>query len=213
MIRYLLDELTTYEKSHDNALCPIPDEADQSFNGDHVLTQPPKANELRECVNHMNRQYEELKEQNVQLSKQLAAAISLMTSGLHISQPHATSIVSLETHPSTVPSLPNTSIQVPALIPLAPPVQPLSWSAFYSAAPGGSNGHGTLGPSIPEAKIPNLPRGARGWKVAIDQWEQIDPDTGYALKDWPKSWYTGTMKPFTAAKRTIRRRIADEYNR
>ena len=78
---------------------------------------------------------------------------------------------------------------------------------------GHSNGHGTLGPSIPEAKIPNLPRGANGWKEAINQWEKIDPDTGYALKDWPKSWYTGTMKPFTAVKRTTQKRIADEYNR
>ena len=218
MIRYLLDELTTYEKSHDNALCPIPDEVDQSFNGDHVLTQPPKASELRECVDHMNRQYEELKEQNLQLSKQLMAAISLLTSGIHISGPSPSSIPQTSASTSTsqtlltpTPPPPHAPIQVPTSTPQIPPSQPLTWSAFYS--PNNSNGHGTLGPSIPEAKIPNLPRGSSGWKEAINQWEKADPDTGFSLKDWPKSWYTGEMKRFNASKRTVRRRIAEEYDR
>lgn len=43
LIRYLLDELTRYEKNHRDALCPIPREADKSFNGDHVLTAPVTA--------------------------------------------------------------------------------------------------------------------------------------------------------------------------
>ena len=233
MIRYLLDELTTYEKSHDNALCPIQDEVDQSLNGDHVLTQPPKTSELRECVSHMNRQYDELKEQNLQLGRQLASMLSLMTSNMHISPvyptPSTQQAALSQMHPIPLPTpatshshvsnqfftstspISHTFGQIPTPTPLSLPAQPLVWSAIYPSP--SHNGFGTLGPSIPKAKIPNLPRGPSGWKEAINQWEKIDPDTGFALKDWPKSWYTGDMKRFNACKRTMRRRIAEEYNR
>ena len=181
----------------------------------------------------MNRQYEELKEQNVQLAGQLSTMVSLLTSSLHISHHSSpstpqTSTNSAQTYPPSTSSTlfisqtsnriptptstatpPHPSDSIPA--PPALPSWPIVWPATYSS--NSSRGHGTLGPSIPEAKIPNLPRGPNGWKEAVNQWEKIDPDTGYSLKDWPKSWYTGDMKPFTACKRTIRQRIAEEYNR
>jgi len=50
LIRYLLDELTRYEKNHRDALCPIPREAERSFNGDHILTAPVTAAETRDVL-------------------------------------------------------------------------------------------------------------------------------------------------------------------
>ena len=197
---------------------------DQSFNGDHILTQSPSANELRECMNRMDRQYEdirqqneELKRQNQNLQNQLTTTIALLTSNVIPASNHPHTSTSLQRSSSTSLPVPQShSQQTTTVAALATPAithptsSPLVWATYPSNQ---SNGHGTISPSVPQATIPNLPRGGRGWKEAVNQWELVDPQTGYALKDWPKSWYTGDMKRFTAAKRTIRKRIADEYNR
>ncbi|KAF7799005.1 hypothetical protein EIP86_010235 [Pleurotus ostreatoroseus] len=64
---------------------------------------------------------------------------------------------------------------------------------------------------IEKAVIPNLRRGPRAWRQAVDQWDQVDPDTNYALKDWPKEWYTGEMGTYTGAKYDQRRMVALEF--
>ncbi|KAG1720901.1 hypothetical protein EDB19DRAFT_1835760 [Suillus lakei] len=60
LIRYLLDELTRYEKNHWDALCPIPREGDKSFNGDHILTAPITAAETRELKMSFDRKLNHL---------------------------------------------------------------------------------------------------------------------------------------------------------
>ncbi|KAF9055226.1 hypothetical protein BDZ89DRAFT_1097924 [Hymenopellis radicata] len=44
-----------------------------------------------------------------------------------------------------------------------------------------------------KAVIPKLPRGKprEAWRMAVKQWNEVDPSTGYALKNWPESWYQG----------------------
>ena len=68
-------------------------------------------------------------------------------------------------------------------------------------------------PAIADAVIGKLPRGAKGWKAAIAQWEDQDPQTGIALKDWPSEWYKGEMRLVNGAKYGQRRDIALEYVR
>ena len=172
----------------------------------------------------MDRQYEDLKQQNedlkrqnLNLQQQLSTTITLLTSSMATASNHPPPLIPPENPSSTRTLHPqsHSTYRPPTTITTNPPITqatpaPLVWATYPVNH---SNGHGTLSPSVPQATIPNLPRGSRGWKEAVNQWELVDPQTGYALKDWPKSWYTGDMKPFTAAKRTIRRRIADEYNR
>jgi hypothetical protein len=66
---------------------------------------------------------------------------------------------------------------------------------------------------IPGLAIPNLPRRCQGgaWQVAVEQWETIDPLTGYALKDWPEDWYKGEMTNVFGSKWCQRELIATEF--
>ncbi|GBE88122.1 hypothetical protein SCP_1203520 [Sparassis crispa] len=70
-------------------------------------------------------------------------------------------------------------------------------------------------PALRGVCIPDLPRPSRGsaWREAVKQWEEVDPTTGYALKDWPQEWYTGVNRVSFAQKRTDRRMVALEYER
>ncbi|KAH7918493.1 hypothetical protein BV22DRAFT_1041730, partial [Leucogyrophana mollusca] len=61
LIRYLLDGLTRYE-SHRDALCPIPRQAEQSFNGHHVLTNPITGVESRELKLSLGRKMDDVVE-------------------------------------------------------------------------------------------------------------------------------------------------------
>ena len=47
MIRYLLDELHSYEEDHSDALCPVQREAQGSLMGEHVLARPVSTQEVR----------------------------------------------------------------------------------------------------------------------------------------------------------------------
>ncbi|KAH6888784.1 hypothetical protein BKA70DRAFT_1121444 [Coprinopsis sp. MPI-PUGE-AT-0042] len=64
---------------------------------------------------------------------------------------------------------------------------------------------------IPGLVIPNLPRGERAWKVAVQQWEEGGGSLATPLKDWPKAWYTGSMKNTFSAKRSQCRLVFDAY--
>ena len=61
--------------------------------------------------------------------------------------------------------------------------------------------------------IPDLPWSRGGWQIALRQWYDINPKTGYALKDWPDAWFKESMRAKTAAKRSQRALIAHEYER
>ncbi|TCD60050.1 hypothetical protein EIP91_010837, partial [Steccherinum ochraceum] len=58
LIRYLLDELTTYEKDHADALSPLQRDVVKSFNGDHQRMAPASSEEVRLLVLTVQRQYE-----------------------------------------------------------------------------------------------------------------------------------------------------------
>ncbi|TFK45241.1 hypothetical protein OE88DRAFT_1740467 [Heliocybe sulcata] len=69
-------------------------------------------------------------------------------------------------------------------------------------------------PCVPQASIPDLPRRSPvAWKLAVKQWEEPDPVTGKALKDWDESWFKGKMREVTQQKRTTQCLIAEEFAR
>ena len=46
-MKYLVDSLQRYENDYSNSLCPVQNEPDQSFMGDHTLLQPVTVQEFR----------------------------------------------------------------------------------------------------------------------------------------------------------------------
>jgi len=200
-----VDTLASYESNHSDALCPIQREAIRSFNGDHVLTAPTTAAETREFKKSMDAQFQSVVAiMTLFLTQAVTGGAANMTPAAVFPQARtpAQSAAHNLPRPSAVPFSSNRS-QPPA-IPL-PPVsrqtEPHHAAQASQAMP------------IPGLRIPNLPQGKDAWRMAVAQWEEIDPSTGKSLKDWPTEWYTGTMRPVYAAKRTARQIIADEYNR
>jgi hypothetical protein len=185
-MKYLIDSLQSYETGHGDALSPIRSEADQSFMGDHVLVKPVTTDEFRTFTATL-----------------LEAIHSVPTTLTHpqarIPQHHIQATLPANihfeitgrplghqttTHPDT--RLSNTPEPVPVLPKLLP---------------------------LPGVSIPDLGHAPDAWRKAIRQWEEPDPSTGYALKDWPVEWYTGVMRLKTGAKRSNRKLIAEEYQR
>ena len=60
----------------------------------------------------------------------------------------------------------------------------------------------TLNFPISGVLVPDLGHSSGAWKRAIKQWEEYDPTTKCALKDWPKDWYTGVMRQVGALQCT-----------
>ncbi|KAF8834142.1 hypothetical protein BDN67DRAFT_915528, partial [Paxillus ammoniavirescens] len=157
---YLLDELAFYENDHCDALCPIPCEANLSFNGDQVLTSLVTAQELWEMVQSIDRK---LEHQSMKVEGKLQVACTVF-------------------------------------------VQTLAAMVH--------SGSGHLTPVSPSViLIPNIGRGPDAWQTAVQQWEEVDNQTGYALHDWPTAWYTGKNKAKFAAKWGQCQIIAEEYSR
>jgi hypothetical protein len=71
----------------------------------------------------------------------------------------------------------------------------------------------TLNFPISGVLVPDLGHSSGAWKRAIKQWEEYDPTTKCALKDWPKDWYTGVMRTVTGSKRSQRQIVFEEYER
>ncbi|KAG1805102.1 uncharacterized protein HD556DRAFT_1437265 [Suillus plorans] len=221
LIRYLLDELTRYEKNHRDALCPIPREAERSFNGDHILTAPVTAAKTRELKMSFDRQLDSLSGKVRAVLDKLALASVSPSCCSSLSPPPSltiplsripTLITPSSQAPSsanstpplpTTPSLQSNRVEVteppPAcLMPVVPPAH----SGAAKAAP------------IPGVGIPDLPRGPDAWRAAVKQWEDPAAFIGSkALKDWPEDWYSGMMRTITGTKRNMRKVIALEFHR
>ena len=190
LVKYLVDSLQRYENDYSNALCPVQNEPDQSFMGDHTLLRPVTVQEFRMFGTTI-----------------MSALNTPFTTSNHLPNP----ITSIPT-PTTEQlerSLPSTSPSI--LRCLAPPTPP---SATYCQARTEQTAV-SLTNTIPLAGvcIPDLPRSRGGWHIALRQWYDIDPKTGYALKDWPDAWFKESMREKTGAKRSQRALIAHEYER
>ena len=196
-MRYLLDELSSQETSHHDALSPIQKEASKSFNGDHLLTSPATSGEVRHLFESVERQVDKLRfdiENGKLFPSHLIPAPSLPPSSTtQLSQPPVISATSAP---------PTSHNQVPTTITLLPPCNTSKPKSNRSVPP------------FPNATIPNIKPGRDAWREAIKHWE--DPHTipnGRALKDWPLEWYTGGMSRFTGSKYTQRKDIANEFIR
>jgi hypothetical protein len=200
-MKYLVDSLQRYENDYGNALCPVQNEPDQSFMGDHTLLRPVTVHEFRlfgttimsALKTHSESESTACSQLNTVpghglLNPLATTSESIMpTSSSELSTTEQNSTVS--TSPSPAPAAVTNVTEQTAAVSLANTI-PLTGVC-----------------------IPDLPRSRGGWHIALRQWYKIDPKTGYALKDWPDAWFKESMRSKTAAKRSQRALIAHEYER
>lgn len=197
LLRYLLDELARYENDHSDALCPIQNHPEQSFNGEGVLLGPVTTLEHRELQTAIERKIDGL-------GTLFLGAMSIV--GQPRSAQHPASPM-----PSLMPGPSPISYSCPAPLNLfinqtsTPPATPTAV---------GANNKARKALPLRGIKIPDLPAG--GWRVAVSQWEAPDAATlaamgGICLKDWPDDWYKGINKTTYGVKRGQREIIARGY--
>jgi hypothetical protein len=190
LVKYLVDSLQRYENDYGNALCPVQNEPDQSFMGNHALLQPVTVHEFRMFGTTIMSA----------LKTPSTACSQLVNTGL------PNPIISIPTPTST--EQPDRDQTLTSQAPDATLADCLARTDSEQTAV-------SLANTIPLTGvcIPDLPRSRGGWRIALRQWYNIDPKTGYALKDWPDSWFKESMRAKTAAKRSQRALIAHEYER
>lgn len=191
-MKYLFNSLQSYESGHSDALCPIQDEPDKSFMGDHKVLQPATNEDLRVFS---------------------SALFDTLKSMLGSQAPHGGALYITAPHPSPTTLL---GVAEPAIVASGHPVTPPSALASVSST---NDAHATTSqPSaskqklsqrrlapIPGAVIPDIPRGPNAWKVAVRQWDGL-------LRDWEPYKYTGPMHLVNGTKRSVRETIAIEYD-
>ncbi|THU82325.1 hypothetical protein K435DRAFT_766628 [Dendrothele bispora CBS 962.96] len=232
LIRYLLDELHTYEEDHSNALL-LGFKIDGSVKPDSEHTQSSLLAELANSVQSLETTMSKLHSQQGQIMNPIGPQFDIVS---HF----------------PVPANPNyyTPFQYSNIIPQSIPYP--SPSSQYQHTTGNTSFHPSIlynptsavpvGPSTtthaqlaalsiselaspPQffssaASIPVIPaitrsNGSRGWKIAVQDWQYADPSRGLtrALKDWPKEWSSEIKrKVHYGQRRMIAEEFLNEYN-
>ncbi|EDR06825.1 uncharacterized protein LACBIDRAFT_299726 [Laccaria bicolor S238N-H82] len=217
LMKYLMDSLQSFEAGHGNALHPIPLGADQSFMGDHIAVAPVSSLEVREFKAGIDHKIDEL-------VKVITATLSHTCHSDMVSHTLETTLNPSNTSvgPTRVSHTQSRVISraasAPYILPESPPeaivIEASRGMSPASSERGTSSEGGTvIMPSFRRFTfaIPDLGRVPGAWRRVIKQWEEIDPVTKCALKDWPKDWYEGSSA--TASKRNQRKTIFDEFVR
>lgn len=225
LVRYLLDELHTYETDYSDALSPISRGADASLAGEHALTRPASTEELRMVhasvaadVNGLRNDMRSLASVVVQAACSTAIALQ------HVDSSHRfTNIPECVSRTTTPPPTPVDTAERPLSHSLVSPI-PAAASATSSASrqsrvPATTSTSqklptpGLVIPRIPVTRIngTSSPKN-KSWKEIVEHWLVGDRDRGLTtpLKDWPKEWYQGANRRF-ASKYHQRATIALEF--
>ncbi|KAG1759372.1 hypothetical protein EDD22DRAFT_849297 [Suillus occidentalis] len=206
LIRYLLDELHSYESDHSDALCPTQREADGSLLGEHTLTKP-------DCI---TANVAGLRSDVCRLATALTCGKSTMVLAgstgnftvpqLSAVQPHPSLTTSI--HAEALPSLPS----IPSS---TSPIQTLG-----QLTNSGADGirplpeQGLVIPAVPAKRADgSFPPRAESWKQIVQHWLEGDPTRGlhHPLRDWPADWIRGKNKALFASKYKQRAVIALEF--
>ncbi|KAG2081810.1 uncharacterized protein F5147DRAFT_735404 [Suillus discolor] len=188
LIRYLLDELHTYETDYSDALAPFSREAESSLAGEQALMRPASTEELRMVhasvtadVNRLRVDVSAVNDSLRSLTSMVQATSSCLKAAGHLPP------TQLEEDPrftllrvSASGSAESPQISTPRHV-HPPPThsRPLN---------------GLVIPRLPLVRSNGLktPK-AESWRDIITHWLVGDPDRGLKtpLKDWPQEWYQG----------------------
>jgi hypothetical protein len=212
LIKYLVDSLQSFETGHGDALHPIPINPTNFFMGDHTAMAPATTEEVRQLSASISR--------NIQaLATTVESALSKKTNRQDILQSMPVIQVG-EVQTMGGPGLNQLASQVGLgqsneqwdcdSQTTAVSQQPDMTS---STSQHSSHRRSATPPPIADVSIPSLGRAPGAWRRALKQWVEVDPQTGFALKDWPAKWYRGLMKDKTASSRSQRQVVFEEYER
>ncbi|KAK7016538.1 hypothetical protein R3P38DRAFT_3321039 [Favolaschia claudopus] len=213
LIKYLLDELNTYEDDYSGMLLPTQPDTDKTLLGEASLTAPATAESITML-------HQSLSSDTVyKLSTLPPHALSMLNNSVATVQTQT-----LSNLPVSTTSRPIIPISLPLISSyphhFAPPqfANPSNSTQSIVSAPNPSYGrplpnHGLIVPDVPVT----LPGGSKSkrsdsWLIIVRHWEEGDPAHGLntPLKDWPKEWLRGANKPL-AMKHTNRRTVATEF--
>lgn len=202
MIRYLLDELYSYETDYGDLLCPISRKADESHAGEAALVRPLCSDEARRMFDmHATTTGQAVQE----------ATLSALSFIMQKSANTAGASVSSNSVPQTYsntppPQLEPNVISLPHFGPLSSQSMPISESLSVSEPIQlAKNRRGILMPITgfgreadnhlsvthtnprnapdPSRIIPKVDEGAAGWRMVVRDWENADPRRSLIVSD------------------------------
>jgi hypothetical protein len=204
-MKYLLDSLQSFETGHGNVLHPIPLGTDQSFMGEHLATQPASGEQVQQISERVDRKLDEMmKTITTTLSSHAQPAPNIPDPSISFTGPERVSHTQLRA---------SRAVSVPYTLPNVTESTNTSRETSPSERGTSSEPGVVISPTFRRYNfaIPDLGRAPGAWQRAIKQWEEVDPITNHALRDWPKEWYEG--KSATVSKRNQRKTIFEEYVR
>lgn len=221
LIRYLLDELHTYETDYSDALAPFSREAESSLAGEQALMRPASTEELRMVhasmtadVNHLRVDISAVNDSLRSLTSMVQATSSCLKAAGHLpptqleEDPRFTLLrvsassaespqISTPRHvrPPPTHSRPLSSVRRShGHAHITPTTRPLPSAAAHTASTQQLPSNGLVIPRLPLVRSNGLktPK-AESWRDIITHWLVGDPDRGLKtpLKDWPQEWYQG----------------------
>ncbi|THU95692.1 hypothetical protein K435DRAFT_665894 [Dendrothele bispora CBS 962.96] len=200
LIRYLLDELRTYEEDHSDSLFPINLAKDQSFMGEAAEQAPLKTSEARILIANLENRMQTHVEKSIAAVVKQVQVPAYWPPFWQETPYHPQTSQDYYSHTPPAYSLPSNSH-----VPLATVTSSQPRATFYYPS----------GP-IPIApfnlKLPSL-KGAplsEAFKVVVQDWEYADVKRGheYALKDWKEEW---TKDKSVASAYCQRKKVALEF--
>ena len=203
-----MDSLQSYESGHGDALHPIPLDPEKSFMGDDQALRPVTNHEFHQFKNHLDEKLDAI------AISTAALATGPPTTSNHAGPERTRTLINQSRTRVRHSPYGHVSDSASVSIPITDPVEdsgctlPVNDLATTTATV-----QRTLNFPISGVLVPDLGHSSGAWKRAIKQWEEYDPTTKCALKDWPKDWYTGVMRTVTGSKRSQRQIVFEEYER
>ncbi|KAJ7192757.1 hypothetical protein GGX14DRAFT_528316 [Mycena pura] len=229
LIKYLLDELHTYEDDYSGMLLPNQPDLDRTFLGEGSSTSTATAEQMTLMHQSLSADMRTVSSAITSLAHSFANAQGhVPTSTSTVRQPshYPPNMHSLNHQISSHQPIPTRATR--SLIPILLTQQTLCVNNNPSDSPRSS----TPSPPEPEPQsrvtstphlvIPDIPvrlaDGTRShtrdsWRYAVKHWQEGDPARGLytPLRDWPKGWITGKHKLTFAMKRFSRGVVATEF--
>ncbi|KIM35710.1 hypothetical protein M413DRAFT_55263, partial [Hebeloma cylindrosporum] len=232
LIRYLLDELHSYEESFNDALCPLQVEKDVTFMAEHHAVAPIN-NETAgiihsQLVGQMRSIHNEIRITQHQMQLQLQASLSKLN--ITSESLNFTGFLA-QSHDHRPLPFPSGACRTHAIHPIMAPTrcpsqtQPLGTNFSDPRPRQGSQSrfnpvsrplptHAMVIPDIPVKNADGTrPHVRDSWRCIVDHWKNGDPERGLTvpLKEWPDEWLRGPNRRLVASKYNQRARIAQEF--
>ncbi|KAJ7742394.1 hypothetical protein B0H14DRAFT_2407147, partial [Mycena olivaceomarginata] len=221
LIKYLLDELNTYEDDYSGMLLPVQPDTDRSFLGEGSSTVLATAENITLLHQLLSADIRTLSGAFDKLLHVVADAVT--SPGIFLTATGASANSFHQPIPSPQFQIPPALTLTRPLIPisLAPPgpSHPLPLNTTSNSQPvvlAGGRPLPAMGLIVPDVPI-TLPSGKKSrrqdsWSIIMKHWEEGDPAHGLTtpLRDWPQDWLRGANKPL-AMKHHQQKIVALEY--